>query len=654
MVNKEHLRVLISGETKGLKTSLSEAQSELNKFSGKLKTVGKNITMSLSAPIIAFGGYAVKMRADLVEALNKVDVAFGDSAKEVREFAKTTISQFGISEGAALDMAAMFGDMATSMGISRQEASKLSTSLVGLAGDLASFKNINIEQATTALAGVFTGETESLKRLGIVMTIANLEQFAMNQGINKQIKDMTQAEKVMLRYKYMVSVTGNAQGDFARTLDSTSNQMKVMQQGFKQVAADVGRILEPAFNKLLHRVNGLIESFLGLDDSTKRIIIGIAGIVALSGPLLYLAGTVLPAMVKGFRLLNLAITANPIIAATTAIVGLTLAFNQLISNITPNVSILDTIWNGIKNFGNAAGFATDQVKSQVDAMKKLEKTGGKTLEQQAEDIVGKMKLGQVTNDVASALGNLDIQQRKVTSSVLSHYDAKSKLIKRIKETTELIGGSLTPNLKGLIKIQSDANTADLESIAILKQKGYENKKLFDNIKEQGGKLQEVFNVLDNNLELIAGTVGGVLVDSFEALMTGGDFMKTIIDGLKKLVIKLLAAAAAALVLSAILSSIGLAKPPNFGALFSAMAGFSSFPALEFANGGVISGPTLGLMGEYTGARSNPEVVAPLDKLKTMIGNSGGGNVQVSGEFKLRGQDLVVALQRANKERNRIL
>ena len=103
------------------------------------------------------GTLAVKNASDLQETMNKVDVAFGDSADEVAAWGNTTIKQFGIAKGTALDMAALYGDMATGMGMNTTEASKLSTNLTGLAGDLASFKNVSLDVAKTALAGVFTG-----------------------------------------------------------------------------------------------------------------------------------------------------------------------------------------------------------------------------------------------------------------------------------------------------------------------------------------------------------------------------------------------------------------------------------------------------------------------------------------------------------------
>ena len=126
------------------------------------------------------------------ESLNKVDVSFGKSSQKVKDFARTTLREFGIAEGSALEMTALFGDMATGMGINEEAAADMSIQLAGLAGDLASFKNISIDRAQVALTSIFNGETESLKRLGIVMTQANLEAFALTQGITKQVSEMSE------------------------------------------------------------------------------------------------------------------------------------------------------------------------------------------------------------------------------------------------------------------------------------------------------------------------------------------------------------------------------------------------------------------------------------------------------------------------------
>ena len=334
------LSVEISAKVDKLLSELKKAKEGLNGIGvaaeglvSKLKTVGekmgrigKSMTTYLTLPLAAIAGASIKMASDFTESLNKVDVAFKSSSKEVREFAKTTLETFGIAEGTALDMAALFGDMATSMGVPTDKAANLSTAMVGLAGDLSSFKNINISEVTTALNGVFTGETESLKRLGIVMTETNLKQFALSQGMSDNIQAMTQAQKVQLRYAYILENTKNAQGDFARTSDGSANQMRIFTESVKELSVAFGEILLPYFTKAITYVNGVVKAFTNLSPATKKIIVVVAALVAVVGPLLialgFLSSVIIPALISGFTLL-----------ATTVLPALLAGFTFLISPI---------------------------------------------------------------------------------------------------------------------------------------------------------------------------------------------------------------------------------------------------------------------------------------------------------------------------------
>ncbi|WP_281225363.1 hypothetical protein [Flavobacterium aquiphilum] len=324
-----NITIKFQADLRGFSTEMQNSMRRIGAFGNQMQAIGKGMSMYITAPVLLAGAAAVKMASDYDESLNKVDVAFKDSANGVKDFAKTSLESFGIAEGTALDMAATYGDMATSLGLSQDKAAKMSKTLVGLAGDLSSFKNIGIDQANTALAGIFTGETESLKKLGIVMTEANLQNFALSKGIKTQIKDMDQASKVNLRYAYIMSVTKNAQGDFIRTGGGAANQMRIFQESMKQVAQQFGTILIPAFTKAITYVNSLIKSFGSLTEGTKTTIVVIAGVAAAIGPLLTVFGSMLtfiPNLITKFNALKdtmiglqAVIAANPYTAAAIAI-----------------------------------------------------------------------------------------------------------------------------------------------------------------------------------------------------------------------------------------------------------------------------------------------------------------------------------------------
>jgi hypothetical protein len=269
---------------------LAKAERALKKSGENFKAIGSQLSIGLSAPLAVLSGAAFKMASDFDESLNKVRVAFGSSSADVEAFGETTLRTIGLAKGSALEMAALFGDMATSLGLPQSEAAKLSTSMVTLAGDLASFKNISIAEAQTALSGIFTGETESLKRLGVVMLDSTLQAFALTQGITKQYKEFTQAEKVQLRYAYVVNATKNAQGDFQRTAGGAANQMRTFQESVKELSTSFGQILLPVFTPIITKVNELLQAFNGLTTGQKQAIVIFAGIAAAIGPVLVVIG----------------------------------------------------------------------------------------------------------------------------------------------------------------------------------------------------------------------------------------------------------------------------------------------------------------------------------------------------------------------------
>lgn len=289
--------------------------SKMNSIGSGMTDIGKKMTLGVTLPVVAGFAYAVKSASDLNETLNKVEVAFGANAKEVKAWSKTSINSMGLAQQSALDATALFGDMATSMGLSTKEASTMSMSLTQLGADLASFKNISFSEAQTALAGVFTGETESLKRLGIVMTETNLLEYARSKGITKTVQEMTQAEKVQLRYNYIMEKTKNSQGDFIRTSGGTANQIRITQERFKQLSAEIGANFLPIANKILGVIQKVITKFQELSPKQQNMILMFLGIMAVVGPLLIVIGSLVSAI---------ATLANPI-GLAILVIGLLIA-----------------------------------------------------------------------------------------------------------------------------------------------------------------------------------------------------------------------------------------------------------------------------------------------------------------------------------------
>lgn len=284
------LMVKVGADLTEMQKGLKKAAKELKSAGQEISSLGASLTTGVTLPIAGAAAASIKFASDLEESTNKVNVAFQGSADEVKKWSDTTLETFGIAKGTALDMASLFGDMGTAMGQTPQEAAKMSESLVGLAGDLASFKNIGIEEAQTALKGIFTGEGESLKSLGVVMQDNTLEAYAMATGQKKAYDEMTQAEKVALRYAYVMDATNNAQGDFTRTSGGTANQLRIVQESLKEAAATLGQNLLPIITPILQKLNDFIKRFSEMNEGTQKFILTMTGIAAVIGPVLSIVG----------------------------------------------------------------------------------------------------------------------------------------------------------------------------------------------------------------------------------------------------------------------------------------------------------------------------------------------------------------------------
>ncbi|NGU48090.1 hypothetical protein G6Z30_10955 [Clostridium perfringens] len=315
--------------------------SKLLKLNEKVGSVAVKGSAMVTAPLAAIGIASFKAASDINESLSKAEVVFGNNAKAVEEWSKTATTAFGASQNEALEMVSKYGAMGKAMGLSDQQVKDYSMSLTQCAGDLASFNNISIDMANTALTGVFTGETESLKGLGIVMTQTNLEAYALASGFKKVDKNSTEvkkasldvekaqkrlteatkkygsssvqareanlnltsaqekfnkamkgskvelseAEKVQLRYNYVMDQTKLAHGDYERTSDSAANSAKTFQKSLANLSASFGQFLL-ALTPLIQVATKVVVAFNNMNDGTKKTIVIIAGLVAGIFPLL--------------------------------------------------------------------------------------------------------------------------------------------------------------------------------------------------------------------------------------------------------------------------------------------------------------------------------------------------------------------------------
>lgn len=260
----------------GMHQQIMKVDSDVIGLKGNIKRFGAAVAGAFAvSKIVQFGKSMTDLGSDLQEVQNVVDVTFTSMSKKVDEFARKAAVSAGLSETMAKRYVGTFGAMAKSFGFAENEAYKMSTSLTQLAGDVASFYNITQDEAYTKLKSVFTGETETLKDLGVVMTQAALDQYALANGFGKTTSEMTEQEKVALRYKFVLQQLSAASGDFVRTGDSWANQIRILKLQFESFMAAVGQglinLLTPAIKALNVLMGKLVEAANVFKHFTEKI-----------------------------------------------------------------------------------------------------------------------------------------------------------------------------------------------------------------------------------------------------------------------------------------------------------------------------------------------------------------------------------------------
>lgn len=257
-------------------------KKDFNKQMSGIQNLATKVSKKLAAAfavkkLVDFSAKCIELGSDLSEVQNVVDVTFPAMSKQVDKFAQNASTAFGLSETMAKKYTGTFGAMAKAFGFGEQQAYDMSTTLTGLAGDVASFYNITQDEAYTKLKSVFTGETESLKDLGVVMTQTALDAYAMANGYGKTTAAMSEAEKVALRYSFVQSKLATASGDFMRTSDGWANQVRILKLQTESFMAAIGQGLINVLTPAIKVINTLMGKLVQLANVFKAFTDKFAG-----------------------------------------------------------------------------------------------------------------------------------------------------------------------------------------------------------------------------------------------------------------------------------------------------------------------------------------------------------------------------------------
>lgn len=630
--------------------------------------------------------------AVLEQSLQASAIGLGET-KVIADLATSALNAYGINNlsaaeatdvltGAVREGKLSADSLAQSMGTVLPVASQLGVefSEVGATFAAMSRTGTDASMAATAMRGIMFALLKPTK-----MANDTLEQFGLSaKGLRQQIKD----EGLLSTLKTLTETFGDneeAQGkvfnntkalsgvldlmgknltstetifkSMNKTAGLTAEAFKTLQESsafkLKKAMNDIGveftklgsvllTAIVPLIQKFSKFVLNLFAAFQKLSPQMKNFSISLGLILTALPTALMLFGGIASAI---------GVIISPVGLVVAGIVALVLASNDLM-NVFNDLEI--TIKTALIN---SLDWATEKFDLFINSMNKYGVIIAKFFDDPfdtdfteinnsfnllAENIKKNGKETRKTNTEASKLLKNYNDYPSVLSQIVKQFTFVETGLKKTAKVTK----KTTQNLDDLFKVTKEIPGVAIDmnsAIQLNPDRIIETNNVVDDL---GKKLK----IAQEQTEFWSNTIGGMLADSFEVLLNGGDFFGSLMDSLKKLIIRLAAAAAAAAVLF-VLTGGGSAGGSSIGSFKTIFTAISGIP--EFANGGIVSGPTLGLMGEYSGARSNPEVIAPLDKLKGMIGQ-GGQNINVGGEFRIQGQDLVVALQRAERNRSRIL
>ena len=519
MARSSIIKAIITADTKGFGKALDSIDT-------RMKATGRTLTRNLSLPIAAAGVAAFKMGSDLNEATTQAQQVFGRNAEEMIRQSQNLSDSF--SETEFLSFASNLGDISQGLGFAQDESAALSTSVLSLAQDLGSFKNLPTERAVNAITAALTGEREALKGLGIVVQQADVDQKALAMGLAETTAELTKQDRAQATLALITAAAANAIGDFDRTADGAANQARILSANFQDMASNLGQQLIPIGTKLLEWAMSAVDMFSNLSDGTQTAALLIAGLALAIGPIVGVIGSMVTA-VQGLSVALTFLAANPLVAVAAGI-GL-LASGILIWRNNAKDSARDTkrefenVEGTIKGlqgtFDNLTGAATQssieflaaelEARGMADAFIDAGLTGSDlitaldTMETMlADTAVASAVLGNQRDpikDLANSFGLLDtLTLDQITSFIMLYTDSKKGF-----NITNALVGDLAGGLGDVEEAADDAKTAYSEMV----DEFIDSLNVHADTEELLGNITEVLGNLD---EMTPDELKGALAD----------------------------------------------------------------------------------------------------------------------------------------------
>jgi hypothetical protein len=652
MATIANLKVNLLADSTGLNRSLADATAKMQAFGTKMANIGATMSTRLTLPIVGIGVSMVKAASDAEETATKFAVVFRDVEQGATKAFETLRNEYGLSTNASKELLGNTGDLLTGFGFSQQAALELSTEVNKLAVDLASFTNFSggATGASQALTKALLGERESVKSLGISILEEDVQkQVAINTTNGLTFASERQA-KAYATLQIAQSQSKNAIGDYARTQDGLANQTRLLQQRMNDLAVSFGEIMVPAVNKIVGRLTAMTEGLRDMNPETKAIILGIAGFVAIAGPVVFAIGKITTAV----SALTVTMMANPYIALGAAVLAIgTYAFfatrgvdglndkireslgleaslkgtqderNKLLKEQERLQSELNTVQDKMKSGGlnpgqmQALAMTEASIKRQMEEVKNLARewkaVGDATkladsvtasLGDTVETIGGSTSLESATGSIAALTAELESLEQQFVET--GDSVKRAQLGAQINQLTNEIEGMNAVAKANILPI-----TAPMERATIATQK----------LTSSIGGLNRGFIPLAQAPVTITEMTASMVIAQQTALSFtdsfGAGMANLIVQGGK---------------LSEVLS--------NIGKLLLSSAIQTGIKLLLMGTSGFgVKGGSTGLLGGLF----SPSVSA------VPTGVMGAGTMSVSGSFKVQGTDLIAVINRSERQ-----
>ena len=691
------LKVKFEAAVKKFQRDVKAAKLSLKDIGPITKNVGRSLSRNLSAPLATVGALALKQSMNFEKLKTSLNVLTGSAEAGGEAF--ENLVKFSAKTPFQLNELAAANNKLMGFGLSANQ----SLESLKLLGDIAAVSGGDLNGMTVAFGQaaaegrLMTRDIMQLVNNGVPAYKLLAEQVGVSTAeIRKMASEGEVSFDILVRALQDATAEG---GMFANGMEVLSGTLagvtSTVKDNLSIALAQLGDEIVKAFDLVqvgkdfTKFVQDSVKGFESLTITSKKLIIQLGAFATIGPPIMYLAATVIPKLYAAMTFL----AANPAIA----LVGALAAIGVSIYNTTQNFNdfkgaLKESTKNIEKLKSQTKKLQKDAIDGNADAVRRLyehyvelataEKNRFVLLKEQAKrQGLSKAVLQSYDAEIEKHTKNIDLYSKALSDnandldvandSLLDYASNTNKATEKVREFIKVAGN--LQRTKGL-EIDSknfgvegvkqfggkgtfDTGVMALPSVAPTADTGIESLKV--KLRDLQQQMVQTAGVYEYSFTEAAQSVGMALGD---ALVNGGNvfaaFGSSILSVLGDILIKIGNAGIAAAKLSAtFLTPAGLVAGIAAVALGAAVKGFASKMQgggiTAFANGGIVSGPTLGLMGEYGGARSNPEVIAPLDKLNGMIGQT-GTNVNVGGEFRVQGQDLVLALQRADKQRNRII